>query len=98
MALAVVRDLAGSRTPATAEEIRAFETDVLSGFVLARASAGLADSTIRSDISHLEQVRAWFDRPLWELEPADVDRYFGQFLRAGSQSLRLARAQSLSTF
>jgi site-specific recombinase XerD len=98
MALAVVRDLAGSRAPATAEEIQAFETDVLSGFVLARASAGLADNTIRSDISHLEQIRAWFDRPMWELEPADADRYFGGFLRSASQSLRLARAQSLSTF
>lgn len=98
MALAVVRDLASSRALASAEEIEAFETDVLAGFVLARASAGLADNTIRSDVSHLEQIRSWFDRPLWEMETTDADRYFGGHLRGATQSLRLARAQSLSTF
>jgi site-specific recombinase XerD len=98
VALAVVRDLRGSRLPATTEEVEAFETDVLSGFVLARASAGLADNTVRSDVSHLEQVRQWLGRPLWEMEPRDADRYFGGFLRSGSASLRLARAQALNTF
>jgi integrase/recombinase XerD len=63
------------------EELADFETDVLAGFVLARAAAGLADGTIRSDVGHLEQVRTWFGRPLWELDPADADAYFG---RAGS--------------
>lgn len=36
-----------------------FETYVLAGFVLARASAGLADGTIRGDVGHLDQMRAW---------------------------------------
>ncbi|GAB3167736.1 hypothetical protein [Streptomyces incanus] len=48
-----------------------FEADMLSGFVLARASAGLADGTIRGDVGHLEQIRTWFGRPLWEREPAE---------------------------
>jgi hypothetical protein len=39
--LAVVRDLRERRAPASPEEIEAFETDVLAGFILARASAGL---------------------------------------------------------
>ncbi|MFE7216201.1 hypothetical protein ACFY0A_42180 [Streptomyces sp. NPDC001698] len=39
-ALAVVRDLREHWAPASAEELERFETDVLSGFVLARASAG----------------------------------------------------------
>ncbi|MGX1135735.1 hypothetical protein RKD49_007925 [Streptomyces glaucescens] len=43
LALAVVRDLRDVRPPATAEELEQFETGVLAGFVLARASAGLAD-------------------------------------------------------
>ncbi len=34
------------------------------GFVLARASAGLAGSTIRNDTNHLELIRDWFGRPL----------------------------------
>ncbi len=75
MGLAVVRDLRELRSPAGPDEVAAFETDVLAGF--ARASAGLADGTIRSDVGHLEQVRTWLGRPLWEMEPADADAYFG---------------------
>jgi integrase/recombinase XerD len=40
VALALVRDLGEHRVPASAEELAGFETDVLAGFVLARASAG----------------------------------------------------------
>jgi hypothetical protein len=60
LSLAVVRDLREARIPAGPEELAAFETDVLAGFVLARAAAGLSDNTIRSDVLHLEQLRAWF--------------------------------------
>ena len=69
MALALVRDLREHRAAASAEELADFETDVLAGFVLARASAGLADSTIRNDTGHLELIRDWFGRPLWEMQP-----------------------------
>jgi integrase len=71
---------------------------VLAGFVLARASAGLADSTIRNDVGHLEQMRTWFGRPLWEAEPADADAYFGRVMRDAAKGTRLARAQSLKTY
>ena len=69
MALALVRDLREHRTTASAEELADLETDVLAGFVLARASAGLADSTIRNDTGHLELIRDWFGRPVWEMQP-----------------------------
>ncbi|BFO18190.1 hypothetical protein SHKM778_45780 [Streptomyces sp. KM77-8] len=82
MALAVVRDLREIRAPVSTEELEQFGTDVLAGFVLARASAGLADGTIRGDVGHLEQIRSWFGRPLWEMEPADADAYFGKVPRA----------------
>ena len=94
MSLAVVRDLRVARAPVTAEELAAVETDVLAGFVLARAAAGLADGTIASDVMHLEQVRAWFGRPLRELQPADADGYFGKVLRGTAQGTRLSRAQA----
>ena len=71
---------------------------MLAGFVLARASAGLADATIRGDVGQLEQIRAWFGRPLWEMEPADADAYFGRVLRGASSGTRLARAQALTTY
>jgi len=53
LSLAVVQDLREARVPAGADELAAFETDVLAGFGLARAAAGLADATIRSDVAHL---------------------------------------------
>jgi hypothetical protein len=82
VALALVRDLREHRVPASTEELADFETDVLAGFVLARASAGLADSTIRNDTGHLELIRDWFGRPLWEMRPADAASYFGSAARS----------------
>jgi hypothetical protein len=56
------RPACGTR-PGGTDELAAFETDVLAGFVLARAAAGLADNTIGSDVVHLEQLRPWFGGP-----------------------------------
>ncbi|MEV5518363.1 hypothetical protein AB0L50_36645 [Streptomyces flaveolus] len=98
LALAVVRDLRDVRPSATAEEVERFETDVLAGFVLARASVELADGTIRRDVGHLEQTRSWFGRPLWEMEPPDAVAYFGKVLRASPSGTRLGRSQALITY
>jgi integrase/recombinase XerD len=98
LSLAAVRDLREARSPAGPEELAAFETDVLAEFVLARAAAGLADATIRSDVSHLEQLRTWFGRPLWDMEPADADTYFGTVLRDTAKGTRLGRSQALRTY
>ena len=98
MSLAAVRDLRVARAPVTAEDLAALETDVLAGFVLARAAAGLSDGTIASDVLHLEQVRAWFGRPLWDMEPPDADAYFGKVLRDTAKGTRLSRAQALKTY
>jgi site-specific recombinase XerD len=98
LSLAVVRDLREARVAAGPEELAALETDVLAGFVLARAAAGLADATIRSDVSHLEQLRNWFGRPLWDMEPADADAYFGKVLRDAAKGTRLGRSQALRTY
>ncbi len=98
MTLAAVRDLRDARALAGPDELAAFETDVLAGFVLARAAAGLPDGTISSDVVHLEQVRAWFGRPLRDMEPADADAYFGKVLRGVARGTRLSRAQALKTY
>ena len=98
MALALVRDLREHRESASAEDLAGFETDVLAGFVLARASAGLADSTIRNDTGHLELIRDWFGRPLWEMQPADADAYFGKVLREARPSTRTGRAAALTVY
>ena len=98
VALAVVRDLREARVPAGPDELAAFETDTLAGLVLARAAAGLEDSTIAGEVIHLEQVRAWLGLPLWAMQPADADDYFGQVLRGAARGTRLARAQALKTY
>jgi integrase/recombinase XerD len=85
----MVRDLGEHRVSASEEELAGFETNVLAGFVPARASGGLADSTICNDTGHLELIREWFGRPLWEMRPADADAYFGEVL-PGVRSRRRA--------
>ena len=98
LSLAVVHELRERRAPASAEEVEQFEVDVLAGYVLARASTSVTDATIRGEVGHLEQVRAWFGRPLWEMEPADADVYFGRVLRAARSGTRLARSQALRSY
>jgi site-specific recombinase XerD len=98
LGLALVKDLREYRAAPTEEDIEAFETDTLAGFVLARSAAGLADATIRGDVGHLDQVRAWFGRPLWEMEPSDADAYFGKVLRSGAKGTRLARSGAITTY
>ena len=77
MALALVRDLRDHRVRVSEEDLADSGTDVMAGFVLARASAGLADSTIRDDTGHLQLIRDWFGRPLWEMQPDDADASAG---------------------
>jgi site-specific recombinase XerD len=96
--LALVHDLREHRALSTVEEVADFETDLLAEFVLARASAGLADSTIRGDTNHLELIRHWFDRPLWEMQPCNADVYFGKVLRDARPSTRTGRAAALAVF
>ncbi|MFJ9209868.1 hypothetical protein [Streptomyces sp. NPDC102264] len=77
-ALAVVRDLREHWAPASAEELERFENDVLSGFVLARASAGLADGTIRGDVGHLDQIRSWLEEAMAKgPDPLHLAEVFG---------------------
>jgi integrase/recombinase XerD len=96
LAVVPVRDLRSYRPAASPEELEQFEIDVLAE--LARSSAGLGDGTIRSDLSNLEQIREWFGRPLWEMQPQDADSYFGQVLCAAPSGTRLARAAALSVY
>ncbi len=98
MPLAAVHDLREYRSPASAQELEHFEVDVMAGLVLARSSMGVCDRTIRGEVGHLERVREWFGRSLWEMEPSDVDRYFGQALRGSSSATRVARAGALRVY
>ena len=92
--LSVVRDLREVRRPASPEELADYETDLLAGFVLARSSAGLSDGTIRGEVSNLEQVREWLGSPLWEMEPADADAYFGKMMRQAAAGPGMPRGRA----
>ena len=59
---------------------------------------GLADSTIRNDTGHLELIRDWFGRPLWEMQPSDAGTYFGKVLREAKPSTRTGRAAALTVY
>jgi site-specific recombinase XerD len=98
MSLTVVKDLRAQREPPTAEEIEALETDVLSGFVLARSSAGWADSTVRGDVRTLNALRSWLSKPLWEMDPNDADRYFGKHLKSAAKQTKRSAAATISIF
>ncbi|WP_239070551.1 MULTISPECIES: site-specific integrase [unclassified Streptomyces] len=82
----------------TPEEVADFEQDLLSEFVLARASAGTGDGTVAGDVDVIVEVRSWFGRPLWEMEPRDLDRFFGQHQRDLAHGTKVRKAHSLSTF
>ena len=84
--------------PASAQELADFETDVLAGFGLVRASAGLADSTIRNDTNHLGLIRDWFGRALWEMQPTDAGAYLGKVPRDARPSTRTGRAAALTVY
>ena len=98
MSLAAVRDLRGLRREATAEELAEFETDVMAGFVLARAASGMADTSIGNDLVDLEQIREWFGAPLWEMQPSHADEYLGKVLRNSAPATRHGKAGTLSLF
>lgn len=98
MSPAAVADLRTARLMETAEDLEDLETDLLAGFVLARASAGMADVTIRHDLMYLEQIRTWLGRPLWTMQPADADRFFGQALRTAAPNTKSGKASSLAIF
>ncbi|MEJ8660784.1 hypothetical protein [Streptomyces sp. MS1.AVA.4] len=98
MALAVVRDLRPELRLETSEEVAAFEQDLLAEFVLARASAGVLDDTIRGDVGPVLGLREWFGRPLWEMEAHDLDRYFGRHRRDSASGTKVRQAAAFAVF
>ncbi len=51
---------------------------------------------IRDDTGHLDLIRDWFGRPLWEMRPEDADAYFGWVLRDAKPPARTGRAAALA--
>lgn len=98
VSVAVVRDLRSHRRLEAPEDVAAFEQDLLAEFVLARSSAGVADSTIRADVAAAVELREWFGRPLWEMVAKDADGYFGQHLREAMPGTRVRKAAGIAVY
>lgn len=98
MSLAVVAPIRSRPLLQSPQDIADFEQDLLSEFVLARAAAGLADETISGDVDVLMEMRGWFGRPLWELAPSDLDRFFGEDQRRLATLTKVRKAQALATY
>lgn len=58
----------------------------------------MADKTVQKEVGQLGQIRSWFGRPLWEMEPRDADRYFGHAIRGAANATRSLKAFCLSTY
>ncbi|MGH7748844.1 MAG: tyrosine-type recombinase/integrase, partial [Candidatus Dormibacteria bacterium] len=82
----------------TADEVAAFEQDLLAEFVLARSSAGICDSTIRADVATVVELREWLQCPLWRMTPQDADGYFGRHLREAMPSTRARKAAGIAVY
>jgi hypothetical protein len=98
VSLAVVRDLRSQSRLGTAEEVAAFEQDLLAEFVLARSSAGVTDGTIRTDVSIIVELREWFGHPLWQMQPQDLDRFFGRHQRELAAGTKARKAAAIGVF
>lgn len=98
MGLAAIRDLRPELRLESAEDIAAFEQDLLAEFVLARSSAGMVDQTVRQDTAVIIELRDWFARPLWEMAPQDMDRFFGEHHRGLLTSSKARKAQAFAVF
>lgn len=98
MSLAVVKTLRSQPPMETAEQIADFEQDLLSEYVLARASAGVADRTIAGEVDVVTEVRRWFGRPLWEMQPQDLDRFLGQDQRGLAAGTKVRKAQAIAVY
>ena len=98
MGLAAVRDLRPQLRLERPDEVGAFEQDLLAEFVLARASAGITDTTISADVAAVVGLREWFGRPLWEMAARDLDRFFGADQRAMAAGTKVRKAAAFAVF
>jgi integrase len=96
--LAAVRDVRSQLRLETPDEVEVFEQDLLAEFVLARASAGITDTTISADVAAVIALREWSGRPLRELVARDLDQYFGADQRSLAAGTKVRKAAAFAVF
>lgn len=98
LALAAVRDLRELRAPAPRMKSPRSRPTCCRGSYWRGRRPGWSTPQIRNDVNHLELIRDWFGRPLWEMQPADAETYFGIVLRDAKPSKRTGRAAALGVY
>jgi hypothetical protein len=67
-------------------------------YVLARLAHGVTDSTIRGELTAVEQFLADAAVFAWEVEPAHADRFLGQAQRHAAPETRRGKAGAIDLF
>ncbi|WP_406162309.1 tyrosine-type recombinase/integrase [Streptomyces sp. NBC_01005] len=98
MGLAAVRDLRSPILLNDPEALAALEVDLLSEYAMARAAATISDAVIRRDVSVISETRQWLDRPLWEMQPQDMDRFLVEGQRGNDPTTKANKARTLAVF
>lgn len=96
--LNVVRDLRSPRSLSNADSAQAYQEHLMAEFVLSRLAQGVADSTIRKELTAIDQFLVTAGVPAWEVEPAHADRYLGHFQRGNAAATRIGKAASIDVF
>ena len=98
MALGVVRDLRSPRSLDGPGEAAAYQEHLMAEYVLARLAHGVADGTIRGEITAVEQFFEHAGVFAWETEPAHADRFLGQHQRHQAPETRRGKAGAIDLF
>ena len=98
MALGVVRDLRSPRSLDGPGEAAAYQEHLMAEYVLARLAHGVADGTIRGEITAVEQFLAHAGVFAWEMEPVHADRFLGQAQRHQAPETRRGKAGAIDLF
>jgi len=75
MGLAVVRSIDAPGRLRTAEDLEAFEQELVDQYALASAGAGITDGQVTKERYILFEFIRFLGRPVWTCQPGDVDRY-----------------------
>jgi len=98
VALGVVRDLRSPRSLADPGEAAAYQEHLMAEYVLARLAHGVADGTIRGELTAVEQFLEHAGVFAWQIEPAHADRFLGQHQRHQAPETRRGKAGAIDLF
>lgn len=99
MTLAVVRNIGSATALRTAEDVAAFEQEIVDQYALAMAAAGMTDGYIANTRRVVFEFAGTLTQPLWSASCGDADRFLSNQRRDGRMaSTRATKAVMLAQF